>query len=206
RSSTARASPRRCRRSLTVRPPPASTVSTSSTPHAVSAEWRRGKATKRSRKSPGAHVESHYRQRAPAARIKRFAAHREVLFVCCRNARRAGRVPWRAALQRRDFLALTGLTAGGLMVPSIFGKAIAAEQLLTTLDPALKKRLADDALNAARAAGATYCDVRIGRYLRQFVITREDKVQNVVNTESTGTGIRVIVNGAWGFAATNDLS
>ncbi len=92
------------------------------------------------------------------------------------------------------------------MLPSMFGKAVAAEQLLTVIDPALKKRLADDALNAARAAGATYCDVRIGRYLRQFVITREDKVQNVVNAESTGTGIRVIVNGAWGFAATNDLS
>jgi len=30
-------------------------------------------------------------------------------------------------------------------------------------------------------------------------------VQNVVNTESTGVGIRVIVNGAWGFAATNAL-
>jgi TldD protein len=112
----------------------------------------------------------------------------------------------RAALQRRDFLALTGLTAGGLLVPSFLGRAIAAEQLLTTLDPALKKRLADDALNAARAAGASYCDVRIGRYLNQFVITREDKVQNVVNTESTGAGIRVIANGAWGFAATNDLS
>ena len=109
-------------------------------------------------------------------------------------------------MQRRDFLALTGLTAGGLMLPSFFGKAIAAEQLLTVIDPALKKRLADDAMNAARAAGASYCDVRIGRYLRQFVITREDRVQNVVNTESTGTGIRVIVNGAWGFAATNDLS
>ncbi len=113
---------------------------------------------------------------------------------------------WRAALQRRDFLALTGLTAGGLMLPSFFGKAIAAEQLLTVLDPALKKRLADDALSAAKTAGATYCDVRIGRYLRQFVITREDKVQNVVNTESTGAGIRVIVNGAWGFAATNELT
>jgi TldD protein len=112
----------------------------------------------------------------------------------------------RAALQRRDFLALTGLTAGGLLVPSFLGRAIAAEQLLTTLDPALKKRLADEALNAARAAGASYCDVRIGRYLNQFVITREDKVQNVVNTESTGAGIRVIANGAWGFAATNDLS
>ena len=58
-------------------------------------------------------------------------------------------------MQRRDFLALTGLTAGGLMLPSMFGKAVAAEQLLTVIDPALKKRLADDALNAARAAGAT---------------------------------------------------
>ena len=109
-------------------------------------------------------------------------------------------------MQRRDFLALTGLTAGGLIVPSFFGKVIAAEQLHSTLDPALKKRLADAALAAARQAGATYSDVRIGRYLRQFVITREDKVQNVVNTESTGVGIRVIVNGAWGFAATNQLN
>ena len=100
-------------------------------------------------------------------------------------------------MQRRDFLALTGLTAGGLIVPSFFGKVIAAEQLHSTLDLGLKKRLADAALAAARQAGATYCDVRIGRYLRQFVITREDKVQNVVNTESTGVGIRVLANGAW---------
>jgi len=109
-------------------------------------------------------------------------------------------------MQRRDFLTLTGLTAGGLLLPPFFGKAIAAEQLLDAIDPALKKRLADDAMNAAREAGASYCDVRIGRYLRQFVITREDKVQNVVNTESTGAGIRVIAKGAWGFAATNDLT
>ena len=59
-------------------------------------------------------------------------------------------------MQRRDFLALTGLTAGGLIVPSFFGKAIAAEQLQSTLDPALKKRLADAALQAARSAGASY--------------------------------------------------
>ena len=101
---------------------------------------------------------------------------------------------------------MTGLSLGGLMVPSFFGKAIAAEQLQSTLDVAFKKRLADAALAAAKQAGATYCDVRIGRYLRQFVITREDKVQNVVNTESTGAGIRVIANGAWGFAATNTLT
>ena len=109
-------------------------------------------------------------------------------------------------MHRRDFLTISGLSLGGLLVPSFLGKAIAAEQLQTTLAIGFKKSLADAALAAATDAGASYCDVRVGRYLRQFVITREDKVQNVVNTESTGTGVRVIADGAWGFAATNDLS
>ena len=108
-------------------------------------------------------------------------------------------------MERRDFLKATSLGLGALMVPA-YGRAVAAEVLLSKLDVALKKRLADTALSAAKADGATYCDVRIGRYLRQFVITREDKVQNVVNTESTGIGIRVIANGTWGFAASSDLS
>ncbi|MFZ4688150.1 MAG: TldD/PmbA family protein [Polymorphobacter sp.] len=107
---------------------------------------------------------------------------------------------------RRDFLGLTGLVGGGLVVPAAFGKVIAAEDLQSSLDVAFKKRLADAALAAATGAGATYCDVRVGRYLRQFVVTREANVQNVVNTESTGVGIRVIAGGAWGFAATNTMT
>jgi len=106
-------------------------------------------------------------------------------------------------VDRRNFLSMSGLGIAGLMIP--FGNVIAAEDLLAPLDVAKKKAWADAALTAARAAGASYCDVRIGRYLRQFVITREDKVQNVVNSESTGIGIRVLVDGAWGFAATNQL-
>jgi TldD protein len=94
---------------------------------------------------------------------------------------------------------------GALLIP-VYGRAIAAEELLSKVDVKTKKTLADTALTAAKADGATYCDVRIGRYLRQFVITREDKVENVVNTESSGIGIRVIANGTWGFAATSDLS
>ena len=109
-------------------------------------------------------------------------------------------------MQRRDFLALTGLTMGGLIVPAYFGKAIAAEQLLTPFDVGRKKRLADAGLTAARQGGASYCDVRIGRYLRQFVITREAQVENVVNAESSGVGVRVLADGAWGFAATNTLT
>jgi len=108
-------------------------------------------------------------------------------------------------MDRRDFLKVTGVGLGTLMIP-IYGRSVAAEVLTTKMDAAAKKKIADIALNAAKANGATYCDVRIGRYLRQFVITREDKVQNVVNTESSGVGIRVVANGTWGFAATSDMS
>lgn len=108
-------------------------------------------------------------------------------------------------MDRRDFLAASGVGLGGLMLPG-FGNAIAAEALVTKMDVARKKALANIALNAATSAGATYCDVRIGRYMRQFVITRETRVENVVNTESLGAGVRVIANGTWGFAATSDLS
>jgi TldD protein len=108
-------------------------------------------------------------------------------------------------MDRRSFVKVTGLGMGALMLP-VSGRLIAAEALTEKLDIALKRSLADAALAAAKSAGASYCDVRIGRYLNQFVVTRENKVQNVVNTESTGVGIRVIANGTWGFAASNDLS
>ncbi len=111
------------------------------------------------------------------------------------------------ALKRRDFMQLSGMGLGAMMLPNvpIMGNYVSQEALLESgIDVALKKRLADAALNAAKAKGATYTDVRIGRYLQQFVVTREDKVQNIVNTESYGVGVRVIANGCWGFAAVVD--
>jgi TldD protein len=110
-------------------------------------------------------------------------------------------------LKRRDFLHLAGLGMGASILQSIpiFGSPISVEKALTPVDVALKKQMADVALNAAKSKGATYTDVRIGRYLNQYVITRENKVENTVNTESYGMGIRVIANGSWGFAATDIL-
>ncbi len=108
-------------------------------------------------------------------------------------------------MERRRFLTIAGCAAGSLMLP-ISGRLIAAEALTSKLDVAVKKALADVALEAARSAGASYCDVRIGRYLQQFIVTREKQVDNVVNTESLGVGVRVIAQGTWGFAASSDLS
>ena len=111
-------------------------------------------------------------------------------------------------MKRRKFIQAAGLGAGALMMPSLLmGKNIPVEALLTPgMDVLVKKRLADMALNTAKSLGASYADARIGRYLNQYVFTRENKVQNVVNTESFGIGIRVIANGTWGFASTNNVT
>jgi len=107
-------------------------------------------------------------------------------------------------VERRTFLKIGGGAAGSLIVP-VFGNAIAAEDLMAATPVAVKKALADVALNAATKAGASYCDVRIGRYLNQFITTRDMSVESVVNTESSGVGVRVIAGGAYGFASTNSM-
>jgi TldD protein len=113
-------------------------------------------------------------------------------------------------MKRKEFLHIAGMgMMGSLVIPELpFGSRMIdpLEALEGGMDPATKKQLADVALNAAKSGGATYADVRIGRYLNQFVITREKRVQNIANAESFGVGIRVIANGSWGFAATNDVT
>jgi TldD protein len=108
-------------------------------------------------------------------------------------------------MERRTFLKIGAGTAGVMLVP-VFGNAIAAEELLNPLAVSFKKSLADTAMDAARKAGASYCDVRIGRYLNQYITTRDLNVESVTNTESSGVGVRVIANGAYGFAATNSIT
>jgi TldD protein len=108
-------------------------------------------------------------------------------------------------MDRREFLRLTGLGVGTLVVP-VMGRPVALYGATTPIPTADKKALATAALDAARSKGATYADVRIGRYLNQFLNTREDKVESITNTESYGVGVRVIANGTWGFAATSEVT
>lgn len=104
---------------------------------------------------------------------------------------------------------MSGLGLGAMMLSEVpvVGSPVAEAQLLAPwLDAATKKKLAETALNTARDKGATYTDVRIGRYLQQYLFTREKQVQNIVNAESYGIGVRVIANGTWGFSATSDVT
>lgn len=111
-------------------------------------------------------------------------------------------------MKRREFVQLTGLGLGSLMLPfPMMGNPVSPEALLEgSLTTVQKKVLADAALNAAKSLGATYADVRIGRYLNQSVSTREKRVQGIQSSESFGVGIRVIAQGTWGFASTNQVT
>ena len=65
-----------------------------------------------------------------------------------------------------------------------------------TLDDAVSR-----ALDTAKRGGASYADVRIVRRRTESIYTREDHVISVGAEETYGIGVRVIVDGAWGFAA-----
>ena len=107
---------------------------------------------------------------------------------------------------RRDFLHNSGAMAWAALAASRGVPLAGLRGAVSPIPAADRKALADVALEKARSLGATYTDVRIGRYLNQFLSARETRIQNITDTESYGVGIRVIARGAWGFAATNDVT
>jgi len=68
------------------------------------------------------------------------------------------------------------------------------------------RELALRAIDAAKAAGADYADCRISSARTQNIGTRERRVTNIGDNETFGFGVRVLVGGAWGFAASSDLT
>ncbi len=66
--------------------------------------------------------------------------------------------------------------------------------------------LADAALTAARASGATHADLRVHRLRTQSLALRDGEVQSSVEATTRGRAVRVIVDGTWGFASGAVLS
>jgi TldD protein len=68
------------------------------------------------------------------------------------------------------------------------------------------RAVADAALQAAKAGGATYADVRLVRHRRQFLRTRDDHLIALTDADSYGVGVRVLKGGTWGFTGTPEVS
>src|SRR5450755_1561271 len=64
--------------------------------------------------------------------------------------------------------------------------------------------LADRALDEVRRLKVGYADVRATREDAESVDVRDDRVESVSRNSNSGVGIRVLVDGVWGFAATSD--
>ena len=123
---------------------------------------------------------------------------------------------------RRDFLkassaaaAAAGLAACGVAPQTTPAAPPPAPTLPPTAPPpttdttpgdAAIRQLALRAIDAATAAGAQYADVRIQQTRTQSVATREQRVQGLSDSETFGFGIRTLVDGAWGFAASHELT
>jgi TldD protein len=62
------------------------------------------------------------------------------------------------------------------------------------------------ALEAALGSGATYADARAVVQRAQAVGTKNGRVETLTDAETEGIGVRVLVDGAWGFASDRRLS
>jgi TldD protein len=115
---------------------------------------------------------------------------------------------------RRDFLKKTGVAtaavvAGSALNPGL-GNVLHAAAVFPrgvgSFEELPIRELLMVALDTAKGAGASWSDARIGRYRQNFVGTREKQIIQVGDTDSIGLGVRALVGGAWGFAATQTLT
>ncbi len=121
---------------------------------------------------------------------------------------------------RRDFLKASAAVAAGTLAAqsTLSASTLHAPGLITRVvprgvldastpfdDPAVKA-LMQVAIDTAKSGGASYADVRVAARRQQNVNTRDRIVQGVSDTDTFGLGVRTLVDGAWGFAATSILS
>ena len=69
-----------------------------------------------------------------------------------------------------------------------------------------RHELAEAALSAATAAGASHADLRIHRISTEIIQLRDGELETAVVSREVGLAVRVIVDGTWGFASHAELA
>jgi len=68
------------------------------------------------------------------------------------------------------------------------------------------KELMMRALDLARLRGAQYADTRVVRNRTESISVKDGIVEELNSSETEGFGVRVLVNGTWGFASSRNLT
>ncbi|MDT5348839.1 MAG: TldD protein [Mycobacterium sp.] len=69
-----------------------------------------------------------------------------------------------------------------------------------------RHELANAALSAAKAAGASHADLRVHRISTEIIQLRDGELETAVISRGVGLAVRVIVHGTWGFASHAELA
>ena len=107
-------------------------------------------------------------------------------------------------MNRRSFLRSVGGCACATLLPSslfLGATNAAALDAADKLDLAGKLHLADVALDAAKAGGASYADFRLCRYQSEYLEAREHRLEESASGISAGFSVRVLLDGTWGYAS-----
>ncbi|MBK8550160.1 MAG: TldD/PmbA family protein [Ignavibacteria bacterium] len=121
-------------------------------------------------------------------------------------------------MRRRDFIKSTvagccGAIAGGIALEKALGNIAfdnnACEEALRSFGYLSEddfNKLADTSIFIAGNNGASYCDLRICKNRNQYISTKEEMIQSISDGENLGFGVRVLINGTWGFASSSLIS
>ncbi|MEM1441288.1 MAG: TldD/PmbA family protein [Verrucomicrobiota bacterium] len=104
-------------------------------------------------------------------------------------------------MHRRDWLKGTSAAGIGLLTSRWIPSVEAADAISASFPG-----LADAALSHAKSLGASFADFHIMQTDSESLYVREEMVQGVNAESNLGCSVRVLVDGAWGFSATQDLS
>ena len=121
-------------------------------------------------------------------------------------------------MHRRDFIKTTsigccGTIIGSSLLENVFannlsGSNVSEESLKNFLSFSEEdfKQMADTSIFIAKNNGASYSDLRICKNRNQNISTREEMIRSISDNESLGFGVRVLVNGTWGFASSAQIN
>jgi len=112
---------------------------------------------------------------------------------------------------RRDFIKQSGMAAAAIAATSALSPSKSFAGLIRSTEVELPpddtvRALMMTAINTAKSAGASYSDVRIGRYRNSIVFTREQQIVKTADVDNVGAGVRALVDGTWGFGASKNLT
>src|SRR4051812_24437691 len=107
------------------------------------------------------------------------------------------------AMNRRTFVQTVAGSAIAVSIPNVFAKS--PSRVAENVDRGIFRKLSDVALSSAKRMGASYADIRLCRYRNQSINTREERVEGIDESTEYGFGVRVLVDGTWGFSSSNDV-